>query len=41
MNFLNMFLNRNSKHIIEGAIPEIEKKQSKVICESNHLEKCE
>ena len=38
MNFLNMFLNRKSNHVIKGAIPEIEKKQNKLTGESNPLE---
>ena len=41
MNFLNMFLNCKAKHVIKGAIPEIEKKQKKLTCESNPLEKYE
>ena len=41
MNFLNMFLNRKSKLNIKGAIPEIEKRQYKIICESNSSEKYE
>ena len=38
MNFLNMFLNCKSKHVIKGAIPEIEKKQNKLTGESNPSE---
>ena len=41
MNFLNIFFNCTSKHVINGAIPEIEKKQNKLTCESNSLEKNE
>ena len=41
MSFLNMFLNRKSKHVIKGAIPQIEKKQNKHTCESNPSEKYE
>ena len=33
MNVLNMFLNCKSKHVIKDAIPEIEKKQNKLMCE--------
>ena len=33
MNFLNIFLNCKSTHVIKGAISEIEKKQSKLTCE--------
>ena len=33
MNFLNMFLNRKSKHDIKGALAEIEKNQYKLTCE--------
>ena len=40
MNFfwIYIFLNCKSKHVVKGAIPEIEKKQ-KLTCESNPLEK--
>ena len=38
MNFLNMFFNRKSKHVIKGVIPEIEKKQNKLTCEQNPME---
>ena len=38
MNFLNIFLNSKSKHVIKGAIPEIEKKQNELICKSNPSE---
>ena len=38
MNFVNIFLNCKSKHVIEDAIPEIEKKQ-KPTCESSPLGK--
>ena len=41
MTFLNIFLNCKSLHIIKGAVPEIEKKQNKLTCVSNPLEKCE
>ena len=41
MNFLNVFLNCESQHVIKGAIPEIEKKHNKVTWESNLSEKCE
>ena len=41
MNVLNIFLNCKSKHVIKGAAPEIEKKQNKLTCESNHLAKYE
>ena len=41
MNFLNIFLNSKSKHVIKGAIPEIEKKQNKLTCKSNPLKKYE
>ena len=33
-----MFLNLKSKHITEGSIVHIEKKQGKLTCESNFLE---
>ena len=33
-----MFLNLKSKHITEGSIAHIEKKQGKLTCESNFLE---
>ena len=33
MNFLNMFLIRESKHAIKSAIPETEKKQNKGTCD--------
>ena len=32
---LNMFLDFKSKHIIKGAIAQIERKQDKLTCESN------
>ena len=32
MNFLNMFFNHKSKHVIKGVIPEIVKKQNKLTC---------
>ena len=35
MNFLNMFSNCKSKYAIKGTIPDTEKKQDKLICESN------
>ena len=41
MNFFNIFFNCTSKHVIKGAIPEIEKKQNKLTCESSPLEKNE
>ena len=41
MNFLNIFLNCKSQHVIKCAIPEIEKKQNKLTYESNPSEKCE
>ena len=41
MDFLNIFLNCQSQHVIKGTIPEIEKKQNKLTCESNPSEKCE
>ena len=41
MNFLNVFLNCESQHVIKGEIPEIEKKHNKVTWESNLSEKCE
>ena len=41
MNLLNVFLNCNSKYVLKGAIPEIEKKQNKLRCESNPSEKYE
>ena len=41
MNFLNIFLDCESLHVIKGSIPEIEKKQNKLTCESNPSEKCE
>ena len=41
MNFLNIFLNFKSKHVIKGAIPEIKKKQNKLTCESDPSEKYE
>ena len=41
MDFLNIFLNCQSQHVIKGTIPEIEKKQNKLTCESNPLKKCE
>ena len=40
MIFLNEFLNLKSKHIIKGAIGQIEKKQGKITCESNPSEDC-
>ena len=39
--FWKMFLNCKSIHAIKGAIPEIEKKQAKLTCESNPSEKYE
>ena len=41
INFLNIFLDCESLHVIKGSIPEIEKKQNKLTCESNPSEKCE
>ena len=42
MNFLNMFLNRKSKHATKkGAIQEIEKKQDKLTCGLNPSENYE
>ena len=41
MNFLNMFSNHKSKHVVKGAIPEIEKKQNKFTREPNPSEKYE
>ena len=41
MNFLNMFLNCKSKHVFKGVIPDIEKKQNKLVCESNCSKKYE
>ena len=41
MNFLNMFLNSKSKHVIKGALPEIEKKQNKLTWVSNPPKKYE
>ena len=38
LNFLNIFLNCISKHVIKGALPEIEKKK-KLTCESSPSEK--
>ena len=35
---LNVFLNFNLKHIIKGAIAQIEGKQCKLTCESNPTE---
>ena len=35
---LNMFLNFKSKHIIKGAITQIDRKQGKLTCESNPSE---
>ena len=35
---LNMFLNLKSKHIIKGAITQIEREQGKLTCESNPSE---
>ena len=40
MTFVNEFLNLKSKHIIKGAIGQIEKKQGKITCESNSSEDC-
>ena len=37
MNFLDMFLNVKSKHIINVAIGRTERKQGKLTCESIHL----
>ena len=39
MNFLNLFRNRKSKHAIEGAISDIEKKRFKLTCELEPSEK--
>ena len=35
---LNIFLNFKSKHIVKGAISQIERKQGKLTCESNPSE---
>ena len=35
---INMFLDFKSKHIIKGAIAQIERKQGKLSCESNPSE---
>ena len=40
VNFLNIFLNCISKHVIKGALPEIEKRK-KLTCESSLSEKHE
>ena len=39
MNVFNIFLNSKSKHVIKGAIPEIEKKQNELTYVSNPSEK--
>ena len=39
--FLSIFLKCKSLNVIKGAIPEIEKKQNKLTCESNPSKKCE
>ena len=41
MNFLDMFLNCKSKHVIKHAIPEIENKQNKLTYDSSTSEKYE
>ena len=38
MILLNIFLNFKSKHIIKGAIAQIERKQGKLTCESSTSE---
>ena len=38
MNFLNIFLNCKSLHVIKRAIPENEKKENKLTCGSNPSE---
>ena len=41
MIFLNILLNYKSNYVIKSAIPEIEKKQNNLTCESNPSEKYE
>ena len=38
MIILNIFLDFKSKDIFRGAIAQIERKQNKLTCESNHSE---
>ena len=39
MKLLNMILDVKTKHVIEGALPEIRKKKNKLTCEINPSEK--